>query len=255
MGSSSWRNFLGYIQSKILRSWRELTDYINIFVKGKIALFQHHPYCSVQCCNGIIKALGGLYDIKIFTKDQVVKETFEDVDIIAFPGGLGDADKYYSLFTRRQANIIADFVDQGGCYLGICMGAYWAGHHYFDLLDDVECRQYIRRPRADIRRSYGTTASIRWSGYRTDMFFYDGTAFVGDHTKFETIATYANGDSAAIIQGRIGLIGPHPESEHSWYDKPYKYLKEYWHQGNHHYLLRNFANRLMSKRITANHMN
>ena len=215
-------------------------------MKKQIAVFQHHPECSVQCCNGIAKALSSQYRIKIFTKDQISKETFDGVDLVVFPGGIGDSDKYYDLFTRRQANIIADFVDQGGHYLGVCMGAYWAGHHYFDLLDSVKCLQYIKQPDAEIKRSYGTVASINWSGYNVDMFFYDGTVFVGDGSKFETVATYANGEPAAIIQGRIGLIGPHPESEASWYQRPYQYIKDYWHHERHHHLLQDFVHKLFS---------
>ena len=64
-------------------------------------------------------------------------------------------------------------------------------------------------------------------------------------TKFNTIAKYSNGDPMAIIQDRIGLIGCHPESEESWYDKPY--LKDHWHRGKHHNLLLDFVDKLMER--------
>ena len=73
------------------------------------------------------------------------------------------------------------------------------------------------------------------------MFFYDGCALVGDKNKFNTIATYSNGDAMAITQGRIGLIGCHPESEKFWYDS-YSWMSDYWHKGTHHKLLLDFAN-------------
>lgn len=165
-----------------------------------------------------------------------------------FPGGIGDSDRYHDFFTRRQANVVADFVESGGHYLGICMGAYWAGHHYFDILDSVKCLQYIKRPGADVKRSYATVTSVNWLGLDADMYFYDGTAFVGDESKFQTVARYANGDPAAIIQGRIGLIGPHPESTASWYQGKYQYIKDHWHCNNHHYFLLDFVNRLRSKK-------
>lgn len=216
-------------------------------MRPRIALFQHHPHCSIQCCDGVIKALSPKYDIRIFTKDMIDPKTFAGVNLIVFPGGIGDADKYYDLFTRRQANVIADFVESGGHYLGICMGAYWAGHHYFDLLDSVKCLQYIKQPDADIKRSYGTVVPILWNNYHQDMFFYDGTTFEGDTTKFNTYARYTNGDPAAIIQGRIGLIGPHPESEESWYQSPYQYINRYWHKGFHHRLLEEFVDTLLTR--------
>ena len=168
----------------------------------------------------------------------------QDATVIAFPGGIGDADRYHDFFRRRSANLIADFVEQGGHYLGICMGAYWAGSHYFDILDSVDAVQYIKRPGADIRRSYGTVSNVTWLSQQETMYFYDGCALIGDETKFETVARYANGDPMAIIQNRVGIIGCHPESQKYWYEAPYKYINQYWHHGRHHSLLLDFVNRL-----------
>ena len=210
-----------------------------------IALFRHHPECSNQCCDGMIRSLVPHYDIKIFSEHDMTPELFDGVDIVAFPGGIGDADRYHDFFKRRAGNMVADFVDRGGYYLGICMGAYWAGSHYFDILKDVEPVQYIKRPNADIRRSYSTVAPVSWLGSNHSIFFYDGCALIGDDTKFDTIAKYSNGDPMAIIQDRIGLIGCHPESEKFWYDKPY--LKDRWHDGKHHDLLLDFVNKLTER--------
>jgi hypothetical protein len=76
------------------------------------------------------------------------------------------------------------------------------------------------------------------------MFFYDGCALVGNG-KFDTIATYANGDPMAIIQNRIGLIGCHPESEQFWYDS-YSWMRSHWHHRQHHRLLLEFVDQLIS---------
>ena len=160
--------------------------------------------------------------------------------MLAFPGGMGDADKYYEFFLRKTAGRIANFVESGGKYLGICMGAYWAGKHYFDILNGTDAVQYIKRPTADIRRSYGTVAPITWEETGYNMYFYDGCTFTGND--FDTVARYANGDPMAIIKGKIGLIGCHPESLSYWYNYPY--LKEHWHQQQHHQLLLDFVNRL-----------
>jgi hypothetical protein len=75
------------------------------------------------------------------------------------------------------------------------------------------------------------------------MYFYDGCAFVGNG-QYDTIATYANGDPMAIMQGRLGLIGCHPESEPFWYTQ-YSWLKGKYHNGHHHQLLLDFADQLM----------
>jgi glutamine amidotransferase-like uncharacterized protein len=194
----------------------------------------------------MISSLSPNYNFKLFTKEQVCPELFEGIDIVAFPGGIGDADSYDRFFRRRAQNAVADFVANGGYYLGICMGAYWAGRQYFDILDSVNPEQYIKRTNADIRRSYGTVASVNWQGTTENMYFYDGCALVGDESKFTTVARYVNGDPMAIIQGRIGIIGCHPESQEYWYGEPYQYIKQHWHHGHHNQLLLKFVNQLVS---------
>jgi hypothetical protein len=125
------------------------------------------------------------------------------------------------------------------------MGAYWAGSRYFDILDGVDAVQYITRPGADIRRSYGTTAPVLWNNSAEDMYFYDGCALVGDESKFDTVARYANGDPMAIMQGRIGIIGCHPESQQYWYQTPWQYIESKWHNQQHWNLLLEFADQLV----------
>ena len=214
-------------------------------MKPTIALFIHDPRCSVQSANGIINALSSDYNFKIFSKNELEDVFFDNVDMVAVPGGIGDADSFSNLF-KYNADPVRKFVQRGGRYLGICMGAYWAGSNYLDILDSVDAVQYITQPNTDTRRPHAKAIDIKWNGHPDRMFFYDGCALVGNHKKFETIATYANGDSMAIIQNRIGLIGSHPESEKFWYDG-YSWMKTHWHNGRHHPLLLDFANSLMTR--------
>ena len=211
-------------------------------MKPTIALFVADPMCSVQSANGVMKALGNEYNFKIFSKNEVENVFFEDVDLIAVPGGFGDAATFNRLF-KANGKAVKDFVASGGKYLGICMGAYWAGSHYFDILDSVDAVQYITQPNTDTRRPHAKDMNIVWHGHPNRMFFYDGCALVGDNTKFTTIATYANGDAMAIIQNNIGLIGCHPESQQFWYDS-YSWMRGKYHKGNHHTLLLEFVNQL-----------
>lgn len=211
-------------------------------MKPTIALFVADPMCSVQSANGVMKALGNEYNFKIFSKNEVENVFFDDVDLIAVPGGFGDAATFNRLF-KANGKAVKDFVASGGKYLGICMGAYWAGSHYFDMLDSVDAVQYITQPNTDTRRPHAKDMNIVWQGHPNRMFFYDGCALVGDNTKFTTIATYANGDAMAIIQNNIGLIGCHPESQQFWYDS-YSWMRGKYHKGNHHTLLLEFVNQL-----------
>jgi len=211
-------------------------------VKPAIAIFRHDPECSQDCVDGMVEALSGEFQIRTFDEEDMAHDPLRDADIVAFPGGIGDARRYYDFFKRREGNAIADFVARGGKYLGICMGAYWSGQDYFDLLTGLEPVQYIKRDGADVRRSYGTVADVDWGGTRTKMYFYDGCTFAGDG-RCQIIARYANGDPMAVIQGRVGLVGCHPESQHKWYEKPY--MQKHWHGGAHHALLLSFTKKLM----------
>jgi len=214
-------------------------------MRKTIALYILDPKCSVQCGNGMMKALGKYYNFKIFSKNVVEDVFFDDVDMVAFPGGMGDSNTWHSILKPNKEKVI-EFVQGGGKYLGICMGAYWAGSHYFDILDDVDAVRYLKRPGADTRRPHAKNISIKWQGNPTNMFWYDGCALVGNKHKFQTIATYANNDPMAIIQKNIGLIGCHPESEKFWYDS-YSWMKPHWHGGKQHELLQDFVDTLMKR--------
>ena len=193
----------------------------------------------------MMKALSSYYNFRIFSEHDIAPDMFDGVDIVAFPGGIGDADSHYKFFTRRFANQLAKYIDEGGRYLGICMGAYWTDQWYFDLIGDVRAVQYIKRPTSEIKRSHSTTAKVNWQGTEQDMFFYDGCALLNLDSNTKVVATYSNGDAMAIFRGRVGIIGCHPEADESWYDK--KHLKKHWNKYEHHNLLLKFVDDLMQQ--------
>lgn len=175
-------------------------------------------------------------NIKLFTRHKVCDGFFDDVDLVVFPGGDGEATTFKGILKPNLPDVQC-FMQRGGKYLGICMGAYWADAYYFNLLKGTRCVQYIKRPSAEIRSSYGTTAQVTWRGQEHRMYFYDGPTYLGG--QFDTVATYANGDPMAIIQGSVGLIGCHPESQANWYSK--KYMLPHWHENRHHLMLSQFV--------------
>lgn len=210
--------------------------------RPRIAVFVNHPECSIQSAHGVLRALSLDYDIEFVGPRDLASNNLQTFDILAFPGGIGDSDSFHTILDP-YADHVRSYLEHGGRYLGICMGAYWAGPHYFNILRDIDPVQYIRRPDADVRRSFGTVVEVEWLGRTEYMYFYDGCSLLGQKRNFKTIARYANGDPAAIIQGQIGLIGPHPESDIYWYTKPY--MQPYWHEYYHHELLINFVQKLL----------
>jgi len=201
-----------------------------------IAIFLHHPTCSIDSVNGLIKALAPLYNIKIWTKHKLIDGFLDEVDLVVFPGGDGDAS-VFSQVMKLNLKDIKDYMSKGGKYLGVCMGAYWADQYYFDLLRGTRVVQYIKRSSAEVKSSYGTTVSVMWRGSPQRMYFYDGPTFIGGD--FEVVARYANEDPMAIVQGGVGLIGCHLESDSNWYQR--KYMKPHWHAGAQHKILLDFV--------------
>ena len=213
--------------------------------RPKLALFTRHPHCSLQCCNGVIGALSPYYQFKLFNENQCIGSTLDDVDMVVFPGGVGDSDSYHRFFKdKKKVKFITDYVRRGGKYLGICMGAYWAGKEYFNILQHADAVQYITRPNTDTRRPHPKAIDVTWLGKGYNMYFYDGCAIVGNRSEFTTVATYRNGDPMAIIQNQIGVIGCHPESEAFWYQE-HSWMKNRFHDGKHYHLLRDFADTLI----------
>lgn len=202
-------------------------------MKPKAALFLHQPACSVQSGNGIMRALGSKYDFKIFTRHELEHDFFDDVDLVIVPGGFGDSDSFDYLM-RINGQHIRNFVANGGHYLGICMGAYWADTDYLGLLRNVRVTQYIKHATACTRRPHAKHMPVIWKNCATDMYFYDGCTYSGD--QFDTVAWYLNGAAMAIMQDRVGLIGCHPEADQHWYSS-YSWMQSKWCGGQHAVLL------------------
>lgn len=191
-----------------------------------------------------MSALDNYYSFKIVTKHEIEDDFFDDVNIVCIPGGFGDSDSYDYLM-NHQSERIKKFIQQGGKYLGVCMGAYWADKDYLNILDNVRVVQYIKQPNTDTKRPHAKNMPIRWQGKSMNMYFYDGCTFTGNN--FKTVAEYSTGYSMAIVQNNIGLIGCHPESEKSWYDS-YSWMRKHWHHNQHKELLLDFVNALVVER-------
>jgi hypothetical protein len=216
---------------------------------GKIAIFVDHPRCSVTGINSILSILQPYYQFKIFTKhDLYFDDWFDDVDMLLIPGGIGDVETFHKVM-RQHIPKIRDFVlNDGGRYLGICMGAYWAGKHYLNLLHGRDCVQYLARPNSETRRPHAKDLEVTWRGNKEKMFWYDGCSIIGTGS-LDVVASYSNGDAMAGFQGRVGLIGSHPEAEYHWYSE-YSWMRRAWDQDrakHNRKLLLEFVDELMRR--------
>lgn len=136
---------------------------------------------------------------------------------------------------KRYKPIIRDFVQNGGRYIGFCLGAYLAGHDPgFDLLspkDDAD--EEVSQPGAQVTDDEeDTVIQIDWTfttgprkgqtEHKRWLYFQDGAMFdVAKGSKAQVLGRYSsNGDVAAMLTsfgaGWVGLVGPHPEADESW---------------------------------------
>lgn len=121
-----------------------------------------------------------------------------------------------------HAEEIRDWVQSGGSYLGFCLGAYLAARgRGFDIATRAVSR-YIETSRATVNGIEDAIVEVNWMGQRRHMFFQDGPQFgIKSRPGDAVLARYENRTIAAVVtefrSGRVGLVGPHPEADQTWY--------------------------------------
>ena len=211
-------------------------------MKPLMAVFIHDPQCETDCALGMIDGLVRDFDIRTFGLAELTYKFLLDFDVVCFPGGMGDSEDFHSIFTAEHVLAVQDYVNKAnGKYFGVCMGAYWAGWHYFDVVEDLVIGQYIERPTGDIPFDGATIAEVEWLDNTEWMYFYDGCAIIGDN--MDVIATYKNGDAMAAIQGNVGMIGCHPEAQSWWYAEG---DMDDFYDSRHAQLMSNFVKQLVN---------
>ena len=154
-------------------------------------------------------------------------------DVYVQPGGGDDMGEAWDAVKGPVMAAITSYVRRGGHYVGICMGSFLASKGEedddfdgYDLLSEAgwEALDYKERAGASVRDMSQTLVSVDWRGQAKDIFFQGGPCFapINDEGEGTVLATYSNGDAAAIVvpygQGKVGVTGPHPEASASWYD-------------------------------------
>jgi glutamine amidotransferase-like uncharacterized protein len=123
---------------------------------------------------------------------------------------------------RPYARLIRDWVEGGGHYLGICLGGYLAGSDPgFGLLPG-NSGEYITSPGATVHGIEDATLDVTWRGVPRELYFQDGPYFtLRSASEGTVLATYSNGLAAAVVAprgaGSVGVVGPHPEADATWF--------------------------------------
>lgn len=187
-------------------------------------------YRGPASCAGCSEAVAHLlrtnptpFDTEFCGPDEDVGLTaaaLSGASVYAQPGGGAVRPAWAKL--RGHSGDIRRFVADGGVYLGFCLGAYLASDDPgFGLLPGHASR-YIDTDGATVGSADDTIVPVQWRGERRHMFFQDGPTFtIKQGTDAVVLARYTNGQPAALVasygQGRVGVVGPHPEAARSWY--------------------------------------
>jgi len=198
--------------------------------------------------------LGAHYIIQKITPLQIIQDEWEETaSLFVMPGG---SDLLYLKCLKIKGNDrIRTYVEEGGAYLGLCAGAYYAGQSvHFALntpLEVVGARALNFFPgivEGPILANYdydsysgARIAHLHWEigehfpkSSVIDAFYNGGGYFVEAHAKQNTIvlANYktAFGFKPAIVEvchgkGKVVLSGVHWEYDPSLLDPKNPYLK------------------------------
>lgn len=179
---------------------------------------------------------------KIFAKDIIEKNILNDAKILIFPGGAGIP--YCEKLNGTGNQKIREFVKNGGCYLGICAGAYYAckdlsfhGEEY-DVFETWELQFFNGTAVGSLSeltngRYYDETVFAKAfvnvkleNGEVKKYYYHGGPTFVADSQNddsYKIVGKFENGKSA-MIQGNFGdgkyfLSSVHFELQKEPYEK------------------------------------
>lgn len=200
-------------------------------VSRPLALVYRGPGGCRGCSEAVVALLQSSrwnFDIQYVGPKEKLKlsaQTLSRAVLYAQPGGGGDARYAYKSVIRQLGNpkIMTNWIKAGGHFLGICMGGYLAGTDPgFDLLPG-EAGEWISSSGASWTNEKDTVIQVHWRNTLRWMYFQDGPYFQLDRgtSGVTVLATYMNNKIAALTapygKGRVGVVGPHPEADESWY--------------------------------------
>ena len=181
---------------------------------------------------------------RMCTTSMIMNGCLDQAALLIMPGG---ADLYYSEKLNGRGNdLIKKFVEDGGAYLGICAGAYYASRHLdwnngeiagsreLDLFEGTTfgpVSGWVEKPHNLYDGSWIKAVSIKDKHGRSFKTFYNGGPLFEKITTYSVLGQYTDleGSPPAIIEGRSGkgrfvLASPHIELfGQRVYDRLYKH--------------------------------
>jgi glutamine amidotransferase-like uncharacterized protein len=156
------------------------------------------------------------------TGTELTADVLDEADLYVQPGGGSDLESTWDDLSPASDDLRA-WVKDGGSYLGLCFGAYLAGQNPgFNLLPG-DAFGWAGSEGSTVPDDRDTVVPVTWKGQPRHMYFQDGPGFTLDDPMDATVlATYPNDVPAVLVAnygaGKVGVSGPHPEADYSWYE-------------------------------------
>ncbi len=170
---------------------------------------------------------------EVVNETQILEGSIENYDVLVIPGGW--AYDYFKSLGYEGENKIKEFVSNGGGYLGICAGAFYASKaiiwesrsYYYSLgIADVDAvgpkedfpwptQGYVVINLSDIVQALGLNKIYT-------ALYYGGPELVNPSSDVYVLAVYGDDGEPVIVldrygNGRIALTGVHLEvREETW---------------------------------------
>lgn len=186
------------------------------------------PGCSEAARDLLLKSRFGFEVRFVGPKEdlEVDDDTLARATIYVQPAGNASLDDAWE-HVEKTAPAVRKFVKNGGRYLGFCMGGYFAGSNPgFELLPG-DTDQWIASKKASVTTEKDAVVSVAWGSRTRFMYFQDGPYFIVDEddknaNDVEVLARYSSNEKIAAMvapfgKGKVGVSGPHPEADDSWY--------------------------------------
>ncbi|MGG6341912.1 BPL-N domain-containing protein [Stenotrophomonas indicatrix] len=193
----------------------------------RIAVYRGEAGCD-DCSETVRRSIeaSGKYQVEYVGPDEpldVTPENLKRFDLYIQPGGGQNIPAALRALGGQRSNAIRAYVDQGGHYLGLCMGAYLADANNLGLIDE-ELDSAVGRPGFPVHSIDDAAVAVEWLGHQDQMFFQDGPYFPASPSAgFKALGHYENGDISAAAyrygSGKVVLTGPHPEAGRAWFEQ------------------------------------
>jgi glutamine amidotransferase-like uncharacterized protein len=210
------------VVEQIKRAVKASQSTVNATNERKLALIFKGPTICDGCETPWAEKLKERnFQVQFVKPGETTSELLKRTAVYVVPGG-EDVPNLDSGWSEGEQGALRDYVNKGGVFLGICIGAYWAADWPgktpgFKSLGLVPAHVWAHATNTAAR-----IETVKWLGQRREIYFQDGPAFkLQPKVDAKILAYYDDGSVAAFKtsygRGLVILSGVHIEANDLWY--------------------------------------